>query len=137
MPNALNKAMQWIRGLFRNRDEDYGYELQLDLYGCDMRFVNDAERLRRFVEELVRRIDMVAFGEFVCPHFGHTSPKTSGYSFQQWIETSMISGHVREANGTLYLNVFSCKEFDPKVVIRFSYQYFNAKHHRARMRVRH
>jgi hypothetical protein len=122
-------------------DEPYGWELQLDLYGCDRQALTDADLLEQFVAELVKRIEMVAFGPFECPHFGHTSPKTAGYSFKQWIETSLVSGHEavddRYQGGKLYLNVFSCVGFDKDVVIAFATKFFSAKAYRQQFRTRY
>jgi S-adenosylmethionine decarboxylase len=117
--------------------EPFGYELQLDLYGCNLDIIKDKSRLKEFVvgEDgeggIIKLIGMVKYGEFECPHFGHTSPKTSGYSFKQWIETSLISGHFSEARGTAYINVFSCMKFDPVLVEDFAILFFRAKDKRS------
>lgn len=119
---------------FAEFDEPYGWELQLDLYGCNPELTGSATTLGHFTAMLIKKIGMEKYGPFRCEHFGHTSAKTAGLSFQQWIETSQISGH--EANGKLYLNVFSCQLFDPEVVVALAVDFFTAdafvKHWRVR-----
>lgn len=116
--------------------EPFGWELQLDLYGCRKDLITSSTQLQKFVTGLLKLIDMKAFGTFECPHFGHTSPKTSGYSFKQWVETSLVSGHISEARGSLYLNVFSCKFFDQRQVEDYALLFFHAKDKRSAMRTR-
>lgn len=118
-------------------EEPYGYELQLDLYDCDLAVITDPKALEKFVDQLVDLIGMVKFGNFECPHFGHASPKTSGYSFWQPIETSLVSGHVSDERRALYLNVFSCMYFDYSAVIAFAMQYFTAGWNMVQARTRH
>lgn len=89
--------------------EPFGWLLTLDLHSCDAEVLNSPELLEAFVDDLIRELEMVKFGEFECHHFGHTSPKTAGYSFKQWIETSSIIGHAVPFNGSMCLDIFSCK----------------------------
>jgi len=45
----------------------------------------------------------------------------------QLIETSLISGHFANATDAIYLNIFSCKEFDAKKAADFAQKSFGAK----------
>jgi len=51
----------------------------------------------------------------------------SGFSMTQLIETSLISAHFANQSNTTYLDVFSCKTYDPKVVAEFSKKFFKAR----------
>ncbi len=42
----------------------------------------------------------------------------------QLIETSLISAHFANLTNTTYLDVFSCKPYDPDVVAQFARDYF-------------
>ena len=42
----------------------------------------------------------------------------------QLIETSAVTGHFCDLSGDIYLDVFSCKDFDPEVAIEVVRQYF-------------
>jgi S-adenosylmethionine/arginine decarboxylase-like enzyme len=46
----------------------------------------------------------------------------------QLIETSNITAHFVEENNSMYLDVFSCKDFDPQVVEEAVKEFFDAKY---------
>jgi len=115
---------------------NFGTELILDLYGCDSETIRSEKKLDRFARSLCRRIRMKRYGDPVIKHFGHKSPSTSGYSFVQLIETSCISGHFSEATNNAYLNIFSCKPFDPDDAAAFCKKYFKARRMRRRVLAR-
>ena len=45
----------------------------------------------------------------------------------QLIETSLISAHFANLTNAVYLDVFSCKVYDPEVVQTFAQRYFEGK----------
>ena len=79
-----------------------------------------------FSKRLVRDIDMVAYGEPQLQHFG--SGNKAGYTLVQLIETSNICAHFVEETDDIYLDVFSCKKFDPKIVDKIVHEYFRPFH---------
>ncbi len=95
----------------------WGKHLILDCSACERGAVRDADAIRGFCEDLVESIGMVAFGEPVIEHFATHVPEAAGYSLVQLIETSAVTGHFCDASGDAYLDVFSCKDFDPQVAI--------------------
>jgi S-adenosylmethionine decarboxylase len=97
----------------------------IDLYDCDGKSIRDAEKIRQFVEELCDLIEMKRFGETQVVHFGEDE-RVAGYSMTQLIETSLISGHFANLTNTVYLDVFSCKLYDPQVVSDFAKAFFKA-----------
>ena len=105
----------------------FGMELVLDLHGCDGKVMRSRAKLDAFARKLCRRIKMKRYGEPLLEHFGHKDPVTAGYSLVQLIETSSITGHFSENTGSAYLNIFSCKEFDPDDAAEFCKKYFGAK----------
>lgn len=107
-------------------NKDFGAELVLDLHGCDPVILRSRAKLDMFVRKLVRRIKMKRYGEPMLEHFGHGNPITSGYSLVQLIETSCITGHFSEGKNSIYLNIFSCKSFDPADAAEFCKEYFKA-----------
>jgi S-adenosylmethionine/arginine decarboxylase-like enzyme len=102
---------------------DFGMELVLDLHDCDPKLIRSKAKLATFARQLCRRIKMKRYGE-------------NGYSLVQLIETSSIVAHFSEGTNKVYLNVFSCKEFDPKDAAAFCQNYFKAKSHSARFIIR-
>lgn len=95
----------------------WGRQLILDCSSCDRAAVRDANAIRGFCEDLVESIGMVAFGEPILEHFATHLPEAAGYSLVQLIETSAVIGHFCDQSGDAYLDIFSCKDFDPEVAI--------------------
>jgi hypothetical protein len=76
-----------------------------------------------FAKDLVRRIDMVPYGEPQVVKFG--SGNKEGYTLVQLIETSNITAHFVEETNDMYLDVFSCKPFQPADVYASVNLYFS------------
>jgi len=101
----------------------WGIASSIDIYDCEPGKIRSADTIRRFVVELCELIDMKRFGETQVVHFGEDE-RVAGYSMVQLIETSLISAHFANLTNTTYLDVFSCKTYDPEIVGRFSQRYF-------------
>jgi S-adenosylmethionine/arginine decarboxylase-like enzyme len=87
-----------------------------------------------FARSLVKRIDMVAYGQPQVVMFGSGNKK--GYTLVQLIETSNITAHFVEENDSMYLDVFSCKDFDPQVVEEAVKEFFDAKYFNSKLILR-
>jgi S-adenosylmethionine decarboxylase len=98
----------------------------IDLYECDPNIIRDAEAIRKFVVQLCDLIKMKRFGETQVIHFGEDE-RVAGFSMTQLIETSLISAHFANQSNTTYLDVFSCKTYDPEMVAEFARKFFKAK----------
>lgn len=105
----------------------FGYELIMDLHECDLAVMQSRKKLKEYVDKLCPLIDMVKYGKLYTPYFGLQKPQTKGYSLLQFIETSSITGHFSEHWKISYINIFSCKTFDPKVALKFTKEFFKAK----------
>jgi S-adenosylmethionine/arginine decarboxylase-like enzyme len=70
---------------------------------------------------------MRRFGETVVVNFGEDE-RVAGFSMTQLIETSLISAHFANQSNVTYLDVFSCKPYDPEVVRDFATRYFGGSH---------
>ncbi len=101
----------------------WGIATAIDIYDCNPVTIRDADAIRRFVVELCDLIEMKRFGETQVIHFGEDE-KVAGYSMVQLIETSLISAHFANLTNTTYLDVFSCKPYDPDTVAQFARLYF-------------
>ena len=104
-------------------EQVWGIATAIDIYDCDPATIRDAAAIRRFVVELCDLIEMKRFGETQVVHFGEDE-KVAGYSMTQLIETSLISAHFANLTNATYLDVFSCKPYDPDVVAQFALDYF-------------
>lgn len=109
----------------------------LDCSGCNHDKITSRENVYNFTKELVKRIDMVAYGEPIIEHFANHDPEKAGFSMVQLIETSNICAHFVDKDNTMYLDVFSCKPFDNDVVIATVKQYFESKTERINYITRH
>jgi len=95
----------------------WGYHLILDCRGCAIDKITDPTYLKEFIVTLVDAIDMKRYGEPVLAHFADHDPEAAGYSLMQLIETSSITGHFVDKNGDAYIDIFSCKYFEPDVAM--------------------
>lgn len=117
--------------------DKYGIELILDLHGCDAARFTRAS-ISEYFEQLCVLIDMQREDLHFWDDVGlseedkQTSPHTQGTSAVQFILTSSIVIHTLDQLGAVYINMFSCKEFDPKVAEQFSIDWFGADHSTAR-----
>ncbi len=92
--------------------EYWGYHLILDCRACSKDKITSKENVAAFAKEMVARIKMKAFGEPIVEHFATHDPNAAGFSLVQLIETSAITGHFVDADGSAYLDIFSCMTFD-------------------------
>ena len=112
----------------------WGKHLVLDAGGCSPKMIGCPIVIGNFTRDLVKRIDMVAYGDPQIVMFGTGNKK--GYTLIQLIETSNIAAHFVEENNTMYLDVFSCKDFDPDVVKEAVHEFFDAKKFRTKVMLR-
>jgi len=106
-----------------NENTYWGYHLIVNAGDCDREAVTNAEKIREFAKELVKRIDMVAYGEPQVIHFGEDNK--AGYTLVQLIETSNICAHFCDDSGDAYIDVFSCKPYDMHIVLTLIDLYFS------------
>ncbi|MFH1245178.1 MAG: S-adenosylmethionine decarboxylase [Candidatus Omnitrophota bacterium] len=116
--------------------ETYGYELIMDLYGCDKEIISSKNKLQEYVDQLCDLIKMKQYGKTILEYFGEDKDFTKGYSLVQLIETSSITGHFSDLWETAYINVFSCQEFDHEAAKQFTRQFFQAKEVKNRFLIR-
>ena len=102
----------------------WGMSTSVDLQDCDPSAIRSRERIRDYVVQLCELIGMRRYGECQIVYFGQGH--VAGYSMTQLIETSLISGHFANDTNRAYLDIFSCKAYDPKVVEAFSREFFGA-----------
>ena len=102
----------------------WGKHLILDCAGCPLELISDSENIRQFVDDLLTAIEMVPVGEPRIEHLAAYVPHLSGYSLVQLIETSSITGHFCDLSGEIYLDVFSCKDFDPETALTVVCDFF-------------
>ena len=119
----------------------YGTELILDLHGCDPKgFTREA--IARYFTELCELIDMercdLHFWDDVGlpPEECQTDPRTKGTTAIQFILTSNVTVHCLELLQAVYINIFSCDQFDPRTATSFAREFFRANECRSQVVVR-
>ena len=111
--------------------EKFGVELILDLHDCDTSTFT-RESISRYLEGLCELIDMKREELYfwddidVPEEERQASPHTQGTSAVQFILTSSIVIHTLDQLRSIYINLFSCKEFDPKLAEKFTVDWFGA-----------
>ena len=110
----------------------YGFELLCDLHGCDVSKFNRSS-LRGYFVKLCNTIDMKRCELYFWDDVGvpakekETLPHTKGTSAVQFILTSNITIHTLDLLKAVYVNIFSCKQFDRKVAEKITKEWFDAK----------
>jgi len=109
----------------------YGKELVLDLYGCNPKKFNRLD-LDKFFKQLCELIGMQKCERYFWDDLGvpkeqrQISPHTKGTSAVQFILTSNITIHTLDMVGEVFINLFSCKDFDIMVTVNFCIEFFEA-----------
>ncbi len=110
----------------------YGFELILDLHGCDISTFN-RESLDAYFAKLCKAIKMQRCERYFWDDVGipeeekQTSPHTKGSSAVQFILTSSIVIHTLDLLEAVYINIFSCKEYDKELALKITKEWFGAK----------
>ena len=113
----------------------WGIACAVDIYGCNPDSIRDSELIKRYVRELCEYIEMKRFWETQVVHFWEDE-RVAGYSMTQLIETSLISWHFANDTDTAYLDIFSCKYYNPSDVALFSMKFFQWKDYKLYVNLR-
>lgn len=108
---------------------DYGKELIMDLHNCDSaRFTRRS--IRNYFKKVCNLINMERcklcwWDDLYTPEEEkETESHLVGTSAVQFIKTSSIVIHSLDMLKKVYINIFSCKDFDDIVVSQFSEEWF-------------
>jgi S-adenosylmethionine/arginine decarboxylase-like enzyme len=100
----------------------WGMMAVIDLHDCDRAALADPDTIRRFVPIVIEAIGMRAHGPTMLERFGEGD--LEGWSAMQFIETSSLTIHADEFSGRCYIDVFSCKSFDPELAAAIAVEHF-------------
>jgi S-adenosylmethionine decarboxylase len=109
-----------------NSTKSWGLLTSIDLHACNPKTIRDEEKIKEFVYELCSKIEVQRFGDCHVVHFADHNEDVAGFSMVQLIETSLISGHFANKTNNVYLDIFSCKYYDPGLVIDYAVSFFEA-----------
>lgn len=102
----------------------WGWHLLIDCSGMDSERINSPTMIKDFVEVLVQSIDMVKIGDAMIQWCDTHEKEKQGYTFFQLIETSNIIGHLCSYDNTGFIDVWSCKDYDPELVLEIVKTFF-------------
>ena len=110
----------------------YGFELIIDLKDCDPSLFN-RKSIDHYFSTLCELISMekaeVYFWDDigVVPEERQTAPHTKGTSAVCFILTSTIVIHTLDILKKVFVNIFSCKAFDPNIAADFTRDWFHGQ----------
>lgn len=117
------------------KENPWGMSICVDLKDCNLEIMKNADKIKEFVDKLVKFLGMRKFGETTVVDFGD-DPRVSGFSMMQLIETSLISGHFANNSRAIYFDIFSCKEYPPHKTAEFCKEFFQAKSYNLKINFR-
>jgi len=100
----------------------WGILAAIDLHGGDCERLADPGCIRAFVPAVIDAIGMRAHGPLHLERFGDGD--LEGWSAMQFIETSSITIHADEVAGRCFVDVFSCRPFDPALAAAVAVEHF-------------
>jgi len=112
--------------------ETYGQELILDIHNCDVSRFN-RKNIKRYLQELcdmmyMQRADLHWWDYKGLQHEYEEAPDhLKGTSCVQFIQTSSIVIHSLDVLKKMFINIFSCKNFDSDMVAKFTECYFDGE----------
>lgn len=110
----------------------YGTELVLDMCGCDVAKFNRRE-IKSYFEKLCVLIGMKAEDLYFWDDYHvpkekrQTNPRTKGTTAIQFILTSNITIHTLDLLGVVFINIFSCEDYDIELAKAFTVGFFGAQ----------
>ncbi|MEK7653040.1 MAG: S-adenosylmethionine decarboxylase [Patescibacteria group bacterium] len=122
--------------LLYDKQKAWGLLASIDLSGCDHKMIQSPKDIKNFVLALIKKIKMKAHGPMYLKKFGEKS--LAGHSVMQFIETSSVTVHLDDKLGDrAFIDIFSCKFFNPNEAKKFAKTYFKAKKSRLKVLLRH
>lgn len=115
-----------------NKKRPFGFELLIDLHGCDVTTFN-RKSIKGYFEEICDSIGMVREDLHFWDYDGVPEDELPsdvhllGTSAIQFITTSNIVVHTLDLTGAIYVNIFSCKDFSVEIAKNVTCDWFKAK----------
>ena len=110
----------------------YGKEVILDIHECNPKKFT-RKSIKKYCRKLCKLINMkredLHFWDYKGDPKGYKKAPDhlKGISAVQFLRTSNITIHTLDVSGNVYINVFSCKDFDAALVCAFSEKWFEGE----------
>lgn len=115
----------------------WGYHVMMDCWNSNRESMQSRDTVDQFIKQLVKDIDMEPIGDPWIEYTAGHDPNKAGFTATQIIVTSSIVAHFVDSTGSIYLDVFSCKNFDIETVESVVRRYFNPERIRVNFVTRH
>ncbi|MBA3813532.1 MAG: S-adenosylmethionine decarboxylase [Alphaproteobacteria bacterium] len=106
--------------------KSWGILTSIDLKKCNPKIFKSYHHLKKYLHDLTDVIKMRRFGDPTIITFGEDD-EVLGHSMTQFIETSLISGHFVDETNSGFIDIFSCKVYNPMAAATFTQDYFEAE----------
>lgn len=100
----------------------WGWQMIVNISGANDNVKNE-QRIRNFSRDLCDNIGMIRHGEPTLTYFTDLDDK-NGWTLVQLITTSSLVVHFCD-NGKIFLDLFSCKEYNEQAVLGCIHHYFS------------
>lgn len=123
MKNALapEATLQTLEEAYHDQ-RCWGIVASVNVYGCNAEYIKTPEKIKEYVTVLCKKIGMIKHGPTLVERFAEGA--LEGYSGFQFIETSSVTLHFDETENRAFIDIFSCKYFDPELARVFSQEFF-------------
>jgi len=132
--NRTNSGLKNLKEKYKKL-KCWGLLASLDLRGCNPKYIRQPRKIKELIVGLCAFIKMKRFGEPMIKKFGNGD--LFGYSAVQFIETSSITLHFDETQNRAFIEIFSCKFFDPQKAANFCRKFLEAKKSKLRYYLRY
>lgn len=106
-----------------NEGNAWGLSTSIDVSNCNPETIRSPVMIETYIIQLCDLIKMKRFDQAKIIDFGDNE-RIAGYSMMQLIHTSSITGHFRNQQDKAYVDIFSCKLYDPYKAAHFTKQFF-------------
>ncbi|MFH0974533.1 MAG: S-adenosylmethionine decarboxylase [Spirochaetota bacterium] len=118
-----------------NEKKAWGLYTSVDIHDCHPEYIRDKEMIRQYVLQLSEILRMKCFGTTQFTSVG-SEIKCEGCLMTQFVDSSLVSGHFAYKSNTAYIDIFSCKYYDPEVISHFTLSFFKGSRYSLNITVR-
>jgi len=112
----------------------WGLVASIDLHDCDSLTIKNPKKIKALIVGLCNKIKMKRYKEPMIERFAEGA--LEGYSAIQFIETSSVTMHFDEVENRAFIDVFSCKYFNPTEAENFCKKFLGASKAKTRYYLR-
>jgi len=113
----------------------WGLHTSVDIHNCHPEYIRDKEIIRQYVLQLSKILKLKCYGTTQIITVG-SDVDCEGCSMTQFVEASLVAGHFAYKSNTAYIDIYSCKYYDPEAISHFTLSYFRGSGYSVNVTVR-